>query len=445
MDFKQKYLKYKQKYINLKKLIGGAFETNINLVAVRGSPFLDLVSSVPDELLVYNNSFLQDREIENLKKINDDCIFMYTKAKNDKRFILEDFVNLYDKIGILYICTQQINNLWNELANDVRLNINIFIGDGDTFMSLKDKHYQKGVNILFGCSTQKYARNLNTIENNSNGKYFIGFNGYIHSYGSSIYWCKDKYLKITIEEFINEYEEYAEEYPINKIIKMFYNRLHHCKINTDCRNCNLIILSKIKEKLLKLKPNIEKKLKFSIKDSYINSNFHIKCDTFDCRPDTGFENYIRDTMKIIDEKEKLEILKKSEDQLEEDKIFKSWSENAEKLITNTNINNDTTETDITQEYKNYFFKINWIEDILDNKKIKFNATNNYFEIIDHLEYDKLKIFLIKRKSREKIYFKFILYKLNRVIGIQYYDYFKTNLKNNYFNYLINVSEDGNQD
>jgi len=411
MDNYKKYIKYKNKYLNLKKLFGGAFNTDINLVAILMNKHINLVGNRDPNEVVYKNNFLQMNEEINLKNINDDSIEMYESAKKENIFSQSLFVELYDTIGLLFNFTLRNNELWNDLANKVNLNIKIFNGDNSAFSSLKDEHYIKGINILYGCMTFNKAKELNTDKNqnyNLNGKYFIGFKGIVHPYGNSIYTCGDRKLIITTQEFINEYEKYPDEYPINKIIKIFFSKLKHCE-GIGCRNCDVINLTKIEEKLLKLKPKIDSNTQFSGDDHHFNSEFHNKCNIVECKPDTDFENYIRDNIKIIDDKEKL----KEAARLEEARIDNEWVKNRNILITNTNIKEETTETDITQEYKNYFRE----SDLKNLGRIELDTINNYLKVDDQ----NLRIFIIKRKNLIRKYFKFMVYDASGVNVLSHYN------------------------
>uniref|UniRef100_A0A6C0H0X3 Uncharacterized protein n=1 Tax=viral metagenome TaxID=1070528 RepID=A0A6C0H0X3_9ZZZZ len=417
-DYKNKYLKYKKKYLDLKKILGGAFNTIINLVAIPINKHIELVSEYEQNAVVYKNNLLQMNERINLKKINDDSKDMYQQAKEHNRFEETSFVELYDTIGLLFNFTIIINGIWNELANEVKLNIAIFNGDISAFKNLRDEHYIKGVNILYGCMTDIKANALNTPKNNADGKYFIGFKGYVHAYGNSIYVCGDRRLEIKIHEFICEYEKYPDEYPINKIIKIFFSKFKHCE-EIGCRNCDVINLTKIKQKLLKLKPKIDLCDQFTGKDHYFNSDFYNSCKIVECKPDTDFENYIRDNIKIINDKEAAK--------LEATRIDKEWVKNRFILTRNTNINEETTETDITQEYKNYFR-----ESDLQNKLgriILLDTINNYLKVDDI----NLRIFIIKRKDRESKYFKFMYYDSSGEHLFAYYD-----------ENLINIDDDGTE-
>ena len=415
MDNYKKYLKYKNKYINLKKLFGGAFNTIINLVAIPINKHIELVGEYDQNAVVYKNNLLQMNETINLKKINDDSKDMYQQAKEHNRFVETNFVELYDTIGLLFNFTIRINEIWNELANKVKLNIAIFNGDISAFKNLRDEHYIIGVNILYGCMTDEKAKALNTLENNACGKYFIGFKGYVHAYGNSIYVCGDCRLEIKIHEFISEYEKYPDEYPINKIIKIFFSKFKHCE-EIGCRNCDVINLTKIEEKLSKLKPKIESNTKFTGKDHYFNSEFYNKCNIVECKPDIEFEKYIRNNIKIIDDREKL----KEAARLEATRIDKEWTENRNILITNTNINEETTETDITQEYKNYFRE----SDLEKNLgSFVLDTINNYLKVDDK----NLRIFIIKRKNLKYKYFKFMEYDASGEKLFAYYDENLTNI------------------
>jgi hypothetical protein len=227
---------------------------------------------------------------------------MYENAKYKKEFNESTFVNLYDKIGALYICTKEIGDLWDELANKVGINIAIFNGDNLAIKKIDESKFIEGVNILFGCMTNQHANTLNT-KYNEHRKYFIGIDGYKHNYGSSIYACGGKPLSITREEFIREYERYGKVYPIIKIIKIFFSKFKYCEDINDksCRNCNVITLDKIEEKLRKVKLKIDNNQKFNKNedDHYFNTYYQHKCNEDEdkvkvkCIEDMGFEKYIK--------------------------------------------------------------------------------------------------------------------------------------------------------
>jgi hypothetical protein len=411
MDYKNKYIKYKNKYINLKKLYGGSISTSIYLVAskeVNRHHFELVVPDSPHQLL-YINKLLQDRENDNLKNLNDKSESMYSQAKQDS-FDSTDFVNLYDAIGALYICTTKINDLWNILANHVGFNIAIFNGDKTLFRQINPSKFIVGLNILFGCSTKENAEELNNKTNNSKGIYFIGIDGYKHNYGSSIYACGPNSLKMTTQEFIREYESYSEEYPIIRIIKIFFSKFKYCKEET-CRNCNVISLDKIQQKLLKLKPKIEKKESFTGKDHYFNTDYQDNCNVVKCIPDLEFESYIKQKIYAIDTAEKLE----KELKIAASQKKKEWDATFRILTTNSNTNEETTEEDITKEYKNYFFKDEDLEEILGDIPT-LDRINNYL-VTPNGNY---RIFIIKKKNNKDKYFKF---EVNNNENESYINYF----------------------
>jgi len=426
MDYKKKYLKYKDKYIKLRKLFGGddSYKTVIYLVAVNNemSQHFELVNH-PNELLynpfanklLYENSYIQGFEKKNLFDINNQAKELYDDAKLRNTFINTSLVNLCDKLGALYICTKEINEEWNKLAQDIGLNIALFNGDGTALRSLdKDNDkFIRGINILLGCSTKDLVKTLNENEN-KNGKYFIGIDNFKHNYGNSFYMCPQSF-KIDIKDFINKYEtKYANEYPIIKIIKIFFEQF-------ITRECKMLTLEKIKEKLISLKPKIDSKKTFSGKEHYFNSDYQIDC----FKIDEKFENYIKNKIKIIEDEEAEE---KSREKLKQDrkKDEQDWLNYKRNLL---KINpNESYEKDITQDYKLYFNEtdLKKIFDV-DDLELELDKANNHL-IINN---EKFKIYLINNidnKRLEQKYFKFIK-------NGDIYDYY------NYNN--ISVEEDGN--
>jgi len=299
MDYKNKYLKYKNKYLVLKNQTGGTFKTIINLVTSSFNKKKELIDLIDfdESKVVYNNTLIQKNEENSINDINDQAIRLYD------HFNPFDFVALYDNIGALFICSKIIQECWNDLALEVGLNIAIFNGDTETCTRIPDENYIVGVNIISGCSTKTKVMELNTPKNNSDGKYFIGFDGYKHNYGESFYLCGERTLEMTVVEFQTSYRELSDELPIIKIIKIFFNKFNCTQIN--CRNCDNITLQKIKDKLNILKPKIDAKQKFTGRDNYFNSEYHIKCNHGECKPDVFFENYIRDILIKYKEKQVL--------------------------------------------------------------------------------------------------------------------------------------------
>jgi hypothetical protein len=417
MSFLEKYLKYKSKYLKLKQ-IGGTYTTTINLVV----PNLKLFPSNKQNVLVqdpylykdniekiniFKNNFLQRIEDDNIKNMNDEAEALYSSAKKGN-FSSDIFSELYDTIGAIYYCSKPIQDLWNQLAAELKLNIAIFYGESDMFTNIKEKDYIFGINILAGCSTEKIAVPLNTDENNKIGKYFIGFKNYIHSYGSSFYICKNS-LEMTSEEFVTAYEGYSSELPIIKIIKIFYDKFKSCS-DPNCRSCRVITIQKIKEKLQSLKFKIENKEKFNKRDKYFDSNYQIECNSGNCDIDPIFEDYIRNILNDIKQKEADKIQK------EADKIqrWKDWKFIRNKLVLET-----SNDTDITKYYDKFFVDYDFYSDKLNDVCSQFSYDRCSDTIICSNK-DSYKIYL-KKSNKNNEYYKFVRTDKDKNIVEFYFD------------------------
>ena len=269
------------------------------------------------------------------------------------------------------------------------------------FRDIKKEDYIVGINILAGCSTEKIALLLNTDENNKIGKYFIGFKNFLHSYGSSFYICKNS-LKMTSEEFVTAYEKYSSELPIIKIIKIFYDKFKSCLV-PNCRSCSVITIEKIKEKLQSLKPKIENKKQFYYIDKYFNSDYQIKCDLDNCNIDPIFEDYIRNILNDIKQKEA------DEKQKEADKKqrLEDWVFIRNKLVLET-----SNDADITKYYDKFFVNLNKLCD-------KFSYDRCSDTIICYNK-DSYKIYF-KKSDKNNEYYKFVLTREDKNMGEIYYD------------------------
>ena len=405
MHYQNKYLKYKNRYVYLKNQLGGTFNTQINLVISNDDRKKELVNIDRVSNNIFQNTIVQSNEESNVKFINENAIYLY------KNFVLENFVALYDNIGALYICSKITQKCWNDLATEIGLNIAIFNGDNSSCKNISPKNYIIGINIIAGCSTRDHATKLNK-DYNKIGKYFIGFDGYKHNYGTSFYLCP-RSLIITAEEFKLEYDKLLSEIPIIKIIKIFYNKFKHCK-NVECRNCNIITLNKIKDKLKILKNKIDKRESFNNStDNYFNSDYHINCDNDLCNPDLYFEEYIRDI--YLKENQKLLIKEK---ELEKEKEFKK--------IKNQIITCNTDNSDITNDYI-YFINDNIIDAYFDQKNIILK--NNYLQ--DNKFKFLYKLFLKKSRNNNS-YFNIIKYNTNHdEVDSIFYDCITNNIVDEY--------------
>ena len=260
-----------------------------------------IISEFSADKFIYKNSIVQKYEKDNIALLNDKAHSLYISAKKENRYndmVYEPngFSDFYDAIGSLYICTQKIQHVWNQIASNVNFNIAIFNGSNSVLKDIKkESDYIVGLNILMSCRSKNKAQELNKLYNR-NGKYFIGIDGYTHNYGSSFYICL-YFIEISKKDFVTEYEKYPDEFPIIRIIKIFFNKY---KFNNDTNEkCSVLTIKDIINKLIKLEPKITNKKPFNTKeDNYFNSEFHHKCYTEEiCTIDVEFENYIREIMK----------------------------------------------------------------------------------------------------------------------------------------------------
>ena len=257
-------------------------------------------SEYSDDKFIYNNSIVQQYEKDNIVLLNEKAHSLYMSVKYKKLYnnISYDatfFPDFYDVIGSLYICTQKIQNVWNQIARKFKFNIAIFNGPNSAIRNIKESDYIVGLNILMSCASKIKVEQLNK-DYNGNGKYFIGIDGYTHNYGSSFYICLNS-IQIDEKDFVTEYEKYPDEFPILRIIKIFFNKY---KYNDDTnQKCSVLTIKDIINKLIKLEPKITNKKPFNTKeDNYFNSVFHHKCYTEQiCIIDVEFETYIREIMK----------------------------------------------------------------------------------------------------------------------------------------------------
>jgi hypothetical protein len=278
----------------------------INLILNNLSYDKILIISELSDKFIYKNSIVQKYEKDNIALLNDKAHSLYISAKKEKIYnnmfyepnLFSDF---YDAIGSLYICTQKIQDVWNQIASNFNFNIAIFNGSNSVLKDIKkESDYIVGLNILMSCRSKNKALELNKLYNR-NGKYFIGIDGYTHNYGSSFYICL-YFIEISKKDFVTEYEKYPDEFPIIRIIKIFFNKY---KFNNDTtEQCSVLTIKDIINKLIKLEPKITNKKSFNTKeDNYFNSEFHHKCYTEEiCTIDVEFENYIREIMKTIEKK-----------------------------------------------------------------------------------------------------------------------------------------------
>ena len=306
---------------------------------------------------IYKNDIAQNYEKENIFLLNKQAHDLYQSAKfkkvyNNMLYNELFFPTFYDIIGSLYICSKKIQNVWNEIAHLFKFKIAIFNGSNSGFRHIKETDYIVGLNILMSCSSKRLAENLNG-KHNTKGKYFIGIDGMNHNYGSSFYTCIES-IKIDAKDFISEYEKYPDEFPILRIIKIFFNKYKYNVAASE--KCSVLTIIGIIHKLYELQPKIIAKTPFNKRDdNYFNSKFQKKCLTEEmCTIDVDFENYIRKIITTID--------KETPNNTDITKIYQQFFDKSqfdeEFDVKEYNSEHDTIVDKFEKEYKIYIKKSN---------------------------------------------------------------------------------------
>lgn len=325
---------------------------------------------------------------------------------------------LYDKANHLYKYSQDINDYFAKKSIEHRIQITVFNGSNEYFKGIASVFYKTGINILMGCSTNREANNLNGLYNKI-GKYFVGYNNFIHAYGNDVYSCNNLFGNLDYSAYQKIMDSITEEKPIIKLIKLFYYRLHNCK---KCRDCSLFDDKLFDNNMLRLKGIIESTKSISEDESYFKGDNNYKpeksictspCTITDCTIDVNFENFFSDILNAYQQKEddkkiksdlfKLIIEKKNEIHSEKkEKIKKKLDEHINQITDNS----EYIKIDI-KKLNEYTITLEWIQtelaeriDISDHtSEVKdmlrqYDITNN----INDDNYFELSKFQIERKS-----------------------------------------------
>jgi len=215
---------------------------------------------------------------------------------------------LYDQATYLYAYSQDINDYFAKKSTEYGIQITVFNGSNQYFKGIDSASYKTGINILMGCNTNREANNLNE-KYNKNGKYFVGYDKIIHTYGNDVYSCNNQFGKLDYPEYQKIMGSMPEEKPIIKLIKLFYYRLLNCK---KCRECSLFDDRLFDNNMLRLKGIIESTKSISEDESYFKGDDNYKpeksictspCTITDCTIDVNFENFFSDILNAYQQKE----------------------------------------------------------------------------------------------------------------------------------------------
>ena len=434
----EKYLKYKNKYLSLKNnnlLHGG---NNFSLCFVYNTTsdnmFKEFLPDIIQDQLkilerngnqiqkIFNSNEIKPYLSECYENINDSINdFMVKLPSTDSNEISYYLSEIYDIITNLYLISDEYTLFWNNIYEEIHIPIKIFVGENASikqFIINQTDHinFINGINILLGCSTKKLASELNK-DYNIIGKYFIGIDGFLHTYSNSLIRCNNA-LKINKDEFIKEWDSLGTLPNVVKIINIFMKY-----IQADCDNCNrncyIIKENNIKDKLKNIATKINSP--HSIIDKLLGDRDHFNStnssycseSTKPCSIDIKYEKYF---IKLDDEYQ-IKLAKKEEIKKREEEELKKRKE---EMVSIYNKYMETPDdTNITINYKLYFnnidlqnfeekFDIERIEDgfliTKDNYKylLFFQKKNNteFFKLVDINDTDPDSILFIDNKSSE---------------------------------------------
>lgn len=283
------------------------------------SPKMDML---PNKLknINYNTS-----KLFSSNQINEDieCIIQHLNIVSQHMYNSYNnlcFVDLYDNISALYLCSNEIEQFWNNISQISQINIKIINGSNCSFKLINEVNFIEGINILAGCSTKKLAIQLNN-KLNCEHKYFVGFNGIKHNFGYKFYICDDNYSEINKHIFNAEWEKLKDEYPIIKIIKIFEKM-----VQADSTNIHVIDKHVIINKINDIKEKIKNNKKLNSHDSYFRRKYSCKY-TDQCEENNDYIMYFLTYLNLIHKKHEIQqkkrklIFEQNKTELEEIKYY----------------------------------------------------------------------------------------------------------------------------
>ncbi len=421
-----KYLKYKNKYINLKNILGGSdrasdtgetYSSQImflkpNIATTLQPLFISLNNNNKN---VYNSTEIrQEIQLAAVQMLNgNEDIPFYNTIENTfniyQKNIIKEFKdtslsshdtlisNYFDLLGAIYACTNEFKSYWDSIANETKVNIKIFIGENEGFRNFETEIITEsivGVNILLGCMTEAKSQEFNRSENN-NGKLFIGFNSYVHLYGNDIYNCPNPLDKIFIDTKLID----TNQIKILQIIDYFYLNLK------NNRNCGVINKNKIIEKIEKIK---RKSNLYNNQQYYIRSKEQDNCKSKmeHCVKNQYFSDYFYNL--VTPKKEDPNILEQLQKKFEEKlKLVESKRVHEEKIHAEEKKIRDEKEKTRIEDEKKELEAINRLKENTEHNTNITSNVNNYFvkNVFENLILDETNIFIIKNNN--KIYFKIV--------------------------------------
>jgi hypothetical protein len=267
MEYKNKYLKYKTKYLELKKQKGGEKTAEIFLIINNYDEINKIINNLTFEKIINGQKINQKKAIilleDKIKETYNQLKYSQIRDPINNNDLGSLIIEIYDYIGLIYMCSMNMHAKYNRIAQNTNSNIRIFTGENSVCKTIEEDNFIEGINILATCISSDRAIERNNLNNN---KKFLGIKGFLHLYSDKFYTCMEG-LNLTRNEFIQKYEEYIEYKPLIRLIKIihdkFQERTPECP---NCRDCRIISLEKIEQKI----NNIQNKREFIKNDHIIN-------------------------------------------------------------------------------------------------------------------------------------------------------------------------------
>ena len=308
MDYYDKYLRYKLKYLNLRKQIGGDNEL-VNVVW-SSSEFLkvlpgnfDYSKLKNDKFNIFKLSFLNKHANQVIQEIDErvpcemkSSLFASKWASVANQRII---AGIYDSISLFYLSSPKFQDYWREIERQFGMKIKIFYGETTSVnteaFKQRESDFIEGLNILLSCQSHDLAYDL-TQKYYAKGKYFLGFKFFAHLYGATMVKCKKTLTDVFTQTFLDSAKclEIAGQNPptIQLINIMFYLFKKECP---NCRECIFIDNDNIIRKIRAIKDKMSTKKPLTRAEAYFAEENGLICNReIDiCEKDSEIDTFIK--------------------------------------------------------------------------------------------------------------------------------------------------------
>lgn len=314
MDYYDKYLRYKYKYLNLKKQVGGNDEL-VNVVWTK-SEFLKILPDTLDHtklknqkfnifklsfLTQYANQVIQEIDQQIPKEMKSSLFESEWASIFNQRKV----AGLYDSLMLFNLSSPKFTDYWRGIERDFGMKIKFFYGEHPS-VNTEDFKSQRtqfidGLNILLSCNshdlayelTQKYKRD------NKYYKYFLGFKFCAHVYGTTFVKCKNALKGILTKSFLEcEGLEIAGNNPPS--IQLINLMLHMLKKPCpNCRECIFIDNDNIIRKISAIKRKMDTNASLTRGEAYFAEDNGVICNRYIniCEKDDDIDTFIRSKLE----------------------------------------------------------------------------------------------------------------------------------------------------